>query len=173
MAQTKETLFEITTELQNFLELMDSDDPMDQEAFLDTLEGIKVELGLKADQYAYAIKAGNAKVANYKAMAAYFSEKAKALQNNIDYMNGKLKDAVESVPENAKGKHIVEGKCFRFQIDNNGGKLPLIVDEEKVPDGYKKVILQTDMDRIRAALDAGENLGFAHYGERGTHLSIK
>ena len=173
MAAQKITLFEITDELKNFLAIMDSDDPDDQQAFTDTLEGIKAELGIKADAYAYAIKSASAKVSDYKAIAAYFTSKANTVQTNVDRMKDAVKEAVETVPENANGKHVVEGKAFRFQIDNNGGKLPLIVNEDAVPDGYKKVILQTDTDRIRAALDNGVDLGFAHYGERGTHLSIR
>ena len=41
------SLYQLTTEYQALLDLGDSDDPGDQEAFLNTLEGLDYELDLK------------------------------------------------------------------------------------------------------------------------------
>jgi hypothetical protein len=74
--------------------------------------------------------------------------------------------------ENAGIKEI-ETDMHRFKIVKNGGKLPLKIDGG-VPEHFlKKEIKESpDNDKIREALDNGEALTFAHYGDRGTHLKI-
>lgn len=61
-------------------------------------------------------------------------------------------------------------------ICNNGGKTPVtILPGAVVPDSFVivKQVESTDMDTIRAKLEAGEKLSFATLGERGQHLRIK
>ena len=62
---------------------------------------------------------------------------------------------------------------FRVSVGNNGGKLPLHVDEWAVPDNYKKAELKVDNQKIRQALEAGEDLDFATFKPRGRRLNIK
>jgi hypothetical protein len=59
-----------------------------------------------------------------------------------------------------------------FTVCRNGGKQPMEITGE-VPDNYKRIVYETDTEKIRAALEAGEELTFAHLNERGTHLMIK
>ena len=70
-----------------------------------------------------------------------------------------------------------EDKAVTIKTVKNGGLMPLLFNEdvkpEDVPEEFTKVEYSYDNDAIRKALDAGELLGFAKYGERGTHLTIK
>lgn len=70
-----------------------------------------------------------------------------------------------------------EDKAVTIKTVKNGGSLPLKYAEdarpEDAPEKYRKVEYSFDTDAIKTALDAGEFLNFAWYGERGTHLSIK
>ena len=61
---------------------------------------------------------------------------------------------------------------YTIKLQNNGGKLPLVLDDV-VPDEYYKVVYELDKDKMRKALDDGKQLKFAHYGERGKHVIIK
>ena len=42
-----------------------------------------------------------------------------------------------------------------------------------VPDNYKRIVYEVDRERIRADLEQGAELPFAHLNERGTHLRIR
>jgi len=66
---------------------------------------------------------------------------------------------------------------FRFSVCVNGGKLPLVLDEELEPDDfpeeYTYPVTVVDKVAIREALEAGKELTFAKLGERGSHLRIR
>lgn len=65
----------------------------------------------------------------------------------------------------------------RLCLTANGGKPPLVlapgVGPDDVLDRFIKRTEAIDPDAVRAALDAGEAVGFARYGERGTHLRVR
>ena len=48
-----------------------------------------------------------------------------------------------------------------------------MINEQEVPDSFKKVILEIDKTKIREALESGQSFEWARIGERGTHLRIK
>lgn len=162
------SLYELTTQYQQLLDFGASDDPDDIQAFLDTLEGLDFEVGLKADSYAAVIKrlAGQSEVV--KAEAKRLSALQKAIDANIERMKKALKDSMV-----AMGKDEIRTDLHQFKICKNGGKIPVLIEEDKVPDSYKKVILETDSEKIRKELESGQELPFATLGERGTYLKIK
>lgn len=162
------SLYELTTEYQQLLDLGASDDPEDIQAFLDTLEGLDFEVGLKADNYAAVIKRLSGQYEVVKAEARRLSELQRAIDANIDRMKQALKDSMI-----AMGKDEIRTDLHQFKICKNGGKQPIEIDQEEVPDNFKKVILETDSEQIRKALEAGEELPFARFKERGTYLRIK
>ena len=71
----------------------------------------------------------------------------------------------------------VETARYKLTLASNGGKAPLIVDEDygttAIPDELCKVTREPDTAAIRAALEAGEELPFARVGERGQSMRIK
>lgn len=89
-------------------------------------------------------------------------------ERNADFLRDRLKGVMER-----HGFKKIETERYRLTVANNGGKLPLLLDEADVPDGYKKQPPPIpDKDKIRADLDAGVSLPFARYGPRGTNLRI-
>ena len=59
-----------------------------------------------------------------------------------------------------------------FIVCKNGGKQPMEITGD-VPDNYKRVVYETDTEKIRKELEAGATLPFAHLEECGEHLRIK
>jgi len=57
----------------------------------------------------------------------------------------------------------------------NGGKLPLLVDVsvDGLPEEYIRLTKAPALDAIRADLEAGKELPFARFGERGNSIRIK
>ena len=161
------TLYQLTTEYQNLLDFASSDDPEDIKCFLDTLESMDFEIGLKADDYAAVVRHLESQTASIDNEITRLKNRSTVIENNIKRIKSRLKTSME-----AMGKKEIKTDLNTFKIVNNGGKLPLKITGE-VPDKYQKVIYEVDTELIRADLDAGKVLPFAHYEERGTHLRIK
>ena len=161
------TLYELTAEYQALLSLGDSDDPEDQRAFLDTLEGLNGEIEQKADSYAVVLAELKAQREKVKAEKERLGRIEKAIENNERRMKERIKDAMI-----AMDKREIKTDLHTFKIQNNGGIQPLTITGD-VPDKYTKVIIEADNEKIREALANGEVLDFAHLEPRGTQLRIR
>lgn len=143
------------------------DEDFDEQAVLDTLEGIEGEIEDKADGYAKIIKELEHLRDARKAEAERLTASAKTFDNRMNFLKTNLYQAMKET-----GKTKFNTELFSFSICANGGKQALTVDGA-VPEEYTKTIVQNDNDKIRAALEAGEKLNFAHLEPRGESLRIK
>ena len=161
------TLFEITSDVEQLYELATMDEEMDEQLFQDTLDGLLGELEVKAGGYCNVIKQLEMEADRAKNMSLVWEQKQKQRENAIKRMKEALRDAMIRTDQ----KQIDAGE-YTIKLQKNGGKAPLIIDEE-VPDNYQKVIYETDKDKIRKDLEAGKELPFAYLEERGQHVVIK
>ena len=161
------TLYKLTSEFQALLALGDSDDPEEQRAFLDTLEGLTGEIEIKADSYAVVIDELKAQHDKVKAEKERLIRIEKAIDNNIKRMKERIKDAMI-----AMDKKEIKTDLHTFKIQPNGGVQALTITGD-VPDKYTKVTIEADNEKIREALANGEKLDFAHLEPRGTQLRIR
>ena len=161
------TLYQLTTEYQNLLDYAASEDHEDAQAFRDTLESIDFEVGLKADQYATVIRHLEGQLAVIDNEISRLKTFRNVVDTNTRIIKERLRDAMI-----AMGKTEIKTNINTFKVVKNGGKLPL-VNFKDVPAEYTIAVPQVDNEKIRKALDNGERLTFAYYGERGTHLSIR
>lgn len=123
----------------------------------------------KTDGYAKYIHElqGRAEIA--KLQSDRLMAKSRTATRQADFLRAKLKAVMEM-----RGLQKIQGDYATVSIVNNGGVLPLNVDEtQPIPDTFTKIIVKPDNEKIRAALDGGEELTFASLGERGTRLSIR
>lgn len=160
------TLYQLTNEYQALLDFGSSCDPEDQQAFLDTLEGLTGEVADKVDAYAAVRTTLKGRRETVKKEIDRLTAILKTIDNNIDRMDDTVQGAMDVM-----GVTELKSDLHKYKICKNGGKAPIIYDDA-VPDNFQKVILQPDTERIREALEAGQELPFAHLGERGTHLRI-
>lgn len=161
------TLYQLTAEYEALLSLGDSDDPEDQRAFMDTLEGLTGEIEVKADSYAVVLAELKAQREKVKAEKERLERIEKAIENNEKRIKDRIKDAMTAI-----GKNEIKTDLHTFKIQNNGGVQPLVITGD-VPDKYTKVVIDADIMKIREALSNGEQLDFAHLEPRGTHLRIR
>lgn len=167
------TMFELTASLKQLLELAGSEDPDEQQIFADTLEGIKGEIGLKADGYKYVIDQMDGQAQKCREAAQYLSAKAKRISDNENRVKQAIISAIDEMPADKKGKKYIQGDIYKFSIAKNGGKQPMTVNTDDVPDEYMKVIFEPDTDKIRKDLESGKPLPFARLEERGVHLNVR
>lgn len=158
-------LYDLTGEFQSLYELATNEE--DQQAFLDTLEGLKGELEVKAGGYVYVIKQLMMEAEECDKVIEAFSAKKSARLNNVK----RMKEALLNAMDVAEIESLKAGD-YTLKIAKNGGLQPLKIDGD-VPDSFSKVIVQPDNDRIRKALVEGQELDFAHLEPRGRHLNIK
>lgn len=161
------SLYEISAEMQELIDWM-NDPETDQEAIMDTLEGLQYELEQKAEGYCKVIRQFEADADMYKNEAARFSQKQFVAENNAK----RLKEALKKAMVETGHEGGLNAGLFKLKIAGNGGKKPLKITGI-VPDEFIKMMPQADNDAIRAYLDEHPECVWAHYEERGTHLSIK
>lgn len=93
-------------------------------------------------------------------------------ENTIKFLNEYLLRHLE-----AQEVKKLRTKRFNLTVANNGGKLPLWIDNkldpQELPKKYQQVTVEVNKNAIREALEAGEELEFAGFSERGKHLRIK
>lgn len=169
------TLYELTGQFMQLWDQIDDQD-IDDDVILDTLEGIDGEIEIKADGYAKVLTQIDATAAAIKEQETRLQTRRKTLENRAAYIKKNLQNAMEMT-----GKTKFKTDLFSFNIAKNGGKAPLVIGDEykedagKLPERFRKteIAIKADTDAIREALDAGEILEFATYGERGKSLRIR
>lgn len=159
------SLYDLTGEFKALYELAVNDE--DPQAFLDTLEGLKGELEVKAGGYVHVIKQLTMEADECDKLIDAFTAKKATRLNNVKRMKEALIGAMD-----AAGVNTLKAGQFDLKIANNGGVQPMKITGE-VPDSFTKVIVEPDNKKIRDALVNGEALEFAHLEPRGRHLNIK
>ncbi len=165
------SLYELTEDFQALMDFGYSEE--DEDTFKDTLEGIMGTIEVKADSYCAVMNRMDATAKNIKAEEERLKARRTVIENNIQRMKDALKMTLETMEENGMEKPMIKTDLHTIKLAGNGGKQPMKVEEDKVPDNYKMVIYQTDTEKIRKELEGGAALLFARLEPRGRHVSIK
>jgi hypothetical protein len=161
------TLFEITNEFERLYQLA-TDEEIDEEAFLGTLESLNADLELKSEGYANVIQQLQMEADKAEQLEKEFKHKKEVRQRRIAAM----KDAIKQAMITADLKQVDAGK-FTIKLMKNGVLEPLIIDKpEEVPDNMKVIKYENDTKRIREYL-ADHPADWAHTEPRGSHIEIK
>lgn len=136
----------------------------------DWLGTLGAERDQKLDNYAALIREIEARAEARKTEAHRLAELVRIDTNRAAVLKARLKNFF--IVHDLKP---IETARFKLSLVNNGGVLPLVVDlpADDLPEAFQRVKLEVDNDAIRSALDEGEVLPFARYGERGKSLRIK
>lgn len=161
------TLYEITEDYLRLLEMLEGDDPPDEQTFKDTLEAIDGDFEDKADNYARIIRELHGEAKKYAVEIKRMQERVNVINNNEARLKRYLYDAMKST-----GKLKFKTDLFSFGIQKNGCLQPMeILPDVEIPDEYCRK--EPDNAKIREALKNGAELPFAVLKERGEHLSIR
>lgn len=162
-------LYKLENNYEEVLNMLYQDD-IDEQMILDTLEGIEREIEDKADGYAKIIKELLGDAEKIKKEKQRLEVRQKTFENRAELLKNNLQNTLKQI-----GKTKFKTELFSFNIQKNGGKLPLIIDDiEKVPNEYfKHTEKELDNTKIREAINLGEEISFAHYGEQSESLRIK
>jgi hypothetical protein len=168
------TLYELTSDYLNLLEMAEDPD-IDEQAFLDTLEGISGALEDKADGYAKVMRMLDGDAVAIKAEEDRLSARRKTIENRIKRMKQSLQYVME-----ATGKTKFKTQLFSFGIRNNAESV--VIDTEDVTDIPAEFLKFKDPEPNKTALkqalkdgddDMKELLQKLCHLERTRSLSIK
>ena len=153
------TLYELTNDYMNLLELAEDPD-IDEQAFMDTLEGIEGALEDKAEGYAKVIRTLEGDAAACDAESKRLRNKKQTIENNIKRMKTALQFAMQ-----ATGKTKFKTALFSFGIQKNPAAV--VMDEAYIENIPERFLIpqdpQIDKKAIKEALKNGEDLsGLAH-----------
>ena len=132
----------------------------------------EADLDAKLDAYAAVIAEREAFIAARTAEAKRIAALARSDENVVASMKERLKWFFE---ERGITKH--ETANHKFTLATNGGKLPLAINAdflpEELPKCFQKVTVDYDKRAIREVLENDGYLEFAHLGERGRSVRIR
>lgn len=152
------TLYELTSEWLMLMEMAEDPD-IEEDVFMDTLEGIEGEIEIKADGYAKVIRQLEHDAEACGVEAKRFTEKKKFIENKIDCMKRSLQDVMELT-----GKTKFKTELFSFNVQNNPPSVAVEADIKDIPEKYlKHVDPKIDKELMKKDLKAGVELdGVAH-----------
>ena len=165
------TLYDLNVQMQTILEMAE-DDELDPQLIADTLEGLEGEVEDKLDSYGIVMNELYMDIEKITVEIKRLTDAKKRISNNIDRMKAAVKASMDLM-----GKKKVQGNHFTWQIQKNGGKAPLIIDEDmpaiSLPEEYQLWDVKLNKEAIRQDLEAGKELPYARLGERGESLRLK
>ena len=171
------TLLDITRDMDALDALLvevegDVTDPRVLEAVTAWFAELDADLKGKVDNYAALITTLEARADVRAKEAERLARRAKTDAASAQFLKDRLRTELE-----ARGLKKVETDRYRVSVVSNGGKLPLVLgDERDIPEAFWREVparKEIDRDAIRQALDAGRPVAGAHYGDRGRRLSIR
>lgn len=192
------TLWEIGSDLESLEALLmevggDVTDEEAEQAIDAWLAETRETEAQKLDRYGALIRTFEARAEIQEKEAARLMERAQVNRNAVKRLKDRLLMHLERT-----GRTKADGHLYSFTVSKNGGKLPLETDPvdpmdveprfrraslvlmapteetlEALREQCKRLDVTLDTEAVRDALDAGEPVPFARYGERGKHLRIK
>ena len=161
-------IFKLIGQYNEVYDMM-TDPEIDEQTVNDTLEAIMGEIEVSAAQLATIRDRLDMEIDTCKKHKDEWAAREKIRKNARDRLNGMIMAAMDGL-----GKKELEAGDVRFAIQNVGGQLAIeYVDGVTVPEKYTKLTIETDNQLVRKALDAGEELPFAHFAPRGRTLKLK
>ncbi|MEP2445790.1 MAG: siphovirus Gp157 family protein [Balneola sp.] len=165
----KESLFQIGEHfhaLEELLEETEGEITEEIDQWLAEYEGKQAD---KVDAYCYLIQ----KFTEIAEEAQRLAARSASYRKKTNRLKDRLKVYLET-----KGTKRLETTRFTVTVASNGGRLPVhlceFITPDELPDPFVRVVKEPDMNRLREALQAGDEFvhQFAQLGERGTHLRI-
>ena len=164
------TLYELTNDYMELLQMAEDPD-IDEQAFMDTLEGIEGALEDKADNYAKIMRMLDGDALAIREEERRLEARRKTVENNIKRMKQSLQTMMELT-----GKTKFKTQLFSFNVQNNPASV--VMDEPDVANIPERFLKYKDpeIDRkaIKDAIKAGDEdaMDIAHL-EQTRGLRIK
>ena len=161
-------LFNVVGQYHEVYEML-TDPEVDEQVVNDTLDGLMGEIEVHAAGLIPVLDRIDMEIETCKKHKDEWAAAEKIRKNRKARLTDLIKNTMSSI-----GKTEINAGDVTFKLQNAGGKLPLVIDENAtVPERFTKITIENDNELIRKALEDGESLDFARFGERSKVLKIK
>lgn len=161
-----DSLFDLVGEYKELYALL-TEQPED-EVINDTLDGVIGAIEVKSEGYLGLINRLDMELEASKKHRDEWIYRVKVRENAIKRLKERLATGMMMM-----GKSEIKAGDNTIKLQKNGGKLPLIFKGDTPKEFLKTTITyENDNDKIRKALDEGQELDFVSYGERGSHIKV-
>lgn len=165
------TLYDLNLQMQEILDMAESGE-FDEDLIANTLEGVEGEIEDKLDSYGVIVNELQDDVDKLDKEIKRLNAKKKTITGSIDYLKRMVMFTMGRMD-----KKKVKGERFTWSIVKNGGKAPVIYEDDfnplNIPEQFQMWDIQADKALIREVLESGTELPFARLGERGESLRLK
>ena len=120
-------LYEFT---QNYLQLLENAEEIDQDVLIDTIEAIKESVEDKAENIAKLVRSLEADAKTIKAEEERLAAKRKTLENNVSYLKKYLFEQLE-----AMGITKIKRPLFTIAIQNNPPGVD-VINSNYIPEAF-------------------------------------
>ena len=151
--------------------LSDGELPPEVDALLDSLNAAVEE---KIDGYGHVIRRCRLRAAEYRGLLDQIKrefDRVRAMIEAQEKAEERLKSRIMAFMLD-RGVNEVAGRHERFRLVANGGKCPLKIDRDRLPDEFVRVVRQPDEAKIREAIEAGASVPGVELAERGKHVRL-
>lgn len=176
-----ESLFALTAQYNELYDML-TDESVDEEVVVDTLDGILGEIEVKSEGYVAVINRLDMELDACEKQKKMWEQRYNTRKNAIDRLKKALVNAMMQMD-----KTEIKAGDNTIKLVNNGGVAPLKykvgdlilsskeVKIEDIPKEYRKTVVTETVDgeKVRKALESGEKLDFAYIGERSRRIVIK
>ena len=162
----KTNLYELVGQYDVLMEML-YDPDNDEDCLLDTIEAIEGEIEVKAQNYCRIVSMMDSNAKALDDEIKRLQAKKKTIENRSKWLKNRLFLAMKEL-----GIPKIKTDLYTISIQKNGGVQPVVLTGE-IPDNFKKIVYEDDMEKVREALKNGEELEFAHFGERVESLRIR
>ena len=143
-------LYEYT---QDYLNLMEMSEELDQDVLIDTIEAITESVEVKAENIAKIIRTFEAEAKVIKAEEERLAEKRKTHENKISYLKKYLFEQLEAI-----GIRKIKRPLFTISIQNNPPSVDVINPDEIPVDLWTRPDPVLDKRKILSLLKAGDDV---------------
>ena len=164
-----ESLYDLVGEYKELYAMLTDTDDDDREVVETSLESVQFEIETKAEGYLKIMEKLDMELEAAEKQKDYWTKAVASRKNAKEWMRQHIMNAMLMM-----GVDEIDAGGKKFKLSKVGGVLPLVIDENKtVPEKYTKITIEPDKKLIREALDKGEQLDFAHFGERAKTVKVK
>ena len=161
-------LFDLVGEYKDLYEML-TDETVDEQTVKDTLEAVEGEIEVKAQGIVAICNRLDMEIKACEQQKKEWETRLSVRKNSKERLKEMMKEAMTQM-----GVDLVMAGEVKIKLENAGGVLPIIYDETKVvPEKYTDITVKTNGDRVRKALESGEKLDFARFGERGKVIRFR
>ena len=167
------SLYTLTDELLELEQVLDDPDVSDEEkqGFIQQWLKAMERLDDKLDGYCALVREFEARAKVLKNEADYFKQKAQTAESKAEWLKSALLGFMQF-----KGYDKVPTKRFEIRVCASGGKAPVLIDPDILPDNlpaeYRRVTTEFNKQAIADALLEGKDVPGCQLGDRSKYVRI-